>query len=241
MRPVAQIAQSVEQGIENPRVGGSIPSLGTTFSFDVVFTPRQSKQKTRLVRVFCCARFLSVSATSLGDCKEMRFNPLFSLQGHTLLMSSPKKQQKNAQRAKSKAKQNRIGKPAKTSASSLMDHPFDDVKIDLSTFNFQDILDNGFDPADYDDLFQVMKAAEAINLQALCTVFLQYPVLELVISEEEEEPATDFLMGLLIEYRIAIHGDDEDSAVAWIETPAFQKAYVEASRVLQERNTRSAH
>ena len=28
----AQIAQSVEQGIENPRVGGSIPSLGTTTS-----------------------------------------------------------------------------------------------------------------------------------------------------------------------------------------------------------------
>jgi hypothetical protein len=27
----AQIAQSVEQGIENPRVGGSIPSLGTIF------------------------------------------------------------------------------------------------------------------------------------------------------------------------------------------------------------------
>lgn len=27
---VAQIAQSVEQGIENPRVGGSIPPLGTT-------------------------------------------------------------------------------------------------------------------------------------------------------------------------------------------------------------------
>lgn len=30
MRPVARIAQSVEQGIENPRVLGSIPSLGTT-------------------------------------------------------------------------------------------------------------------------------------------------------------------------------------------------------------------
>ena len=26
----AQVAQLVEQGIENPRVGGSIPSLGTT-------------------------------------------------------------------------------------------------------------------------------------------------------------------------------------------------------------------
>ena len=29
MRPVARIAQSVEQGIENPRVLGSIPSSGT--------------------------------------------------------------------------------------------------------------------------------------------------------------------------------------------------------------------
>ena len=48
-------------------------------------------------------------------------------------------------------------------------------------------------------------------------------------------------MGLLIEYRIAIHGDDEDSAVAWIETPTFQKAYVEASRLLMERNARSKH
>jgi len=156
-------------------------------------------------------------------------------------MSSPKKQQKNAQRAKTKAKQNRVGKPAKASAGALIDNPFDDVRIDLSTFNFQDILDNGFDPADFDDLFQAMKAAEAINLQTLCLVFLQYPVLELVISEEEEEPATDFLMGLLIEYRIAVHGDDEDSAVAWIETPAFQKAYVEASRLLTERSTRSVH
>jgi hypothetical protein len=29
--PFAQVAQSVEQRIENPRVGGSIPSLGTIF------------------------------------------------------------------------------------------------------------------------------------------------------------------------------------------------------------------
>ena len=33
MRAVAQIAQSVEQGIENPRVLGSIPSPGTIFPF----------------------------------------------------------------------------------------------------------------------------------------------------------------------------------------------------------------
>ncbi len=36
IRLVARIAQSVEQGIENPRVLGSIPSPGTTFSSTVV-------------------------------------------------------------------------------------------------------------------------------------------------------------------------------------------------------------
>lgn len=151
-------------------------------------------------------------------------------------MSSPKKQQKNAQRAKTKAKQNRSGKPAKASGAALIEHPFDDVKIDLSTFDFQDIKENGFEPSDYDDLFQAMKAAEASGLLALCSVFLQYPVLALVISEEEEEDATDFLMGLLIAYRMTVHGDDEDSALEWIETPAFSNAYVEASRLLTERS-----
>ncbi len=35
--PVAQIAQSVEQRIENPRVGGSIPPLGTIILWCVDF------------------------------------------------------------------------------------------------------------------------------------------------------------------------------------------------------------
>ena len=61
MRPVAQIAQSVEQGIENPRVGGSIPSLGTTFSFQVMPSTPESTQETRPVRVFCFLRFTTVS------------------------------------------------------------------------------------------------------------------------------------------------------------------------------------
>ena len=30
---IAQIAQSVEQGTENPRVGGSIPPLGTIVKY----------------------------------------------------------------------------------------------------------------------------------------------------------------------------------------------------------------
>jgi hypothetical protein len=156
-------------------------------------------------------------------------------------MASPDKQQKRAQRAKTKAKQNRAGKPKANVvhpllANPLINEPFDDVEIDLSTFDFQDIEENGFDPALFDDLFQAMKIGEGISLLAMCLVFLQYPVLELVVSEEAEEPATDFMMGLLISYRGIFHDEDEDTTVAWLGGDAFQKAYNEASMILQKKN-----
>ena len=158
-------------------------------------------------------------------------------------MASPEKQKKRAQRAKAKAKQNRSGKPKANVvhpllANSLIDEPFDDVEIDLSTFDFKDIEENGFDPADFDDLFQAMKVGESISLLAMCLVFLQYPVLELVIAEEAEEPATDFMMGLLITYRAIFHDEDEETAVDWIGGVAFQQAYNEASMILQKKHAR---
>lgn len=158
-------------------------------------------------------------------------------------MASPDKQQKRAQRAKTKAKQNRMGKPKANLihpvlANPMIDEPFDDVEIDLSTFDFKDIEENGFDPAHFDDLFQAMKAGESISLLAMCLVFLQYPVLELVVAEEAEDAATDFMMGLLIIYRGIFHDDDEDAAVKWIGSEAFQAAYNEASLILQKKTAR---
>lgn len=158
-------------------------------------------------------------------------------------MASPDKQQKRAQRAKTKAKQNRMGKPKANLihpvlANPMIDEPFDDVEIDLSTFDFKDIEENGFDPAHFDDLFQAMKAGESISLLAMCLVFLQYPVLELVVAEEAEDAATDFMMGLLITYRGIFHDDDEDEAVQWIGSEAFQAAYNEASLILQKKTAR---
>ncbi|MFJ4142016.1 hypothetical protein [Pseudomonas sp. NPDC089734] len=158
-------------------------------------------------------------------------------------MASPDKQQKRAKRAKIKAKQNRSGKSSQNVihpvfASALVDQPFDDVQIDLSTFDFADIVENGFDPADYEDLFAAMKAAEAISQLALCVVFLQYPVLALVISEEDEEQATDFMMGLLITYRALYHDEDEDTAVEWIGSAAFQADYNKASELLVKRDSK---
>jgi hypothetical protein len=160
-------------------------------------------------------------------------------------MASPDKQQKRAQRAKTKAKQNRSAKPKANVvhpllANPLIDEPFDDVEIDLSTFDFKDIEENGFDPAHFDDLFQAMKVGEGISLLAMCLVFLQYPVLELVVAEEAQEPATDFMMGLLIVYRGLFHDEDEDAAVSWIGGEAFQNAYNEASLILEKKNARSA-
>ncbi|MFI8745907.1 hypothetical protein ACIGKL_12195 [Pseudomonas sp. NPDC077186] len=158
-------------------------------------------------------------------------------------MASPDKQKKRAQRAKAKAKQNRMGKPKANVvhpllANPLIDEPFDDVAIDLSTFDFKDIEENGFDPADFDDLFQAMRVGEGISLLALCLVFLQYPVLELVVAEEAEDAATDFMMGLLIVYRGIFHDEDEDAAVEWIGSDAFQTAYNEASLILQQKHAR---
>ncbi|WP_439861105.1 hypothetical protein [Pseudomonas sp. MBLB4136] len=160
-------------------------------------------------------------------------------------MASPDKQKKRAQRAKAKAKQNRSGKSKAHAvhpllANPLIDEPFDDVEIDLSTFDFKDIEENGFDPAHFDDLFRAMKAAEDISLLAMCLVFLQYPVLELVVAEEEEDPAIDFMMGLLITYRGLFHDEDEDTAVDWISGEAFQNAYSEASIILQKKYARGA-
>lgn len=162
-------------------------------------------------------------------------------------MASQDKQQKRAQRAKAKAKQNRSGKAKVITnvvhsvlSDPLINEPFDDVNIDLNAFNFRDIEQNGFDPADFDDLFQAMQSAEKTSVLALCVVFLQYPVLELVVSEEPEEAATAFMMSLLIAYRQNFHNEDEDRAEAWIRSDLFQQAFGEASRILQEKTARSA-
>lgn len=73
----------------------------------------------------------------------------------------------------------------------------------------------------------------------MCAVFLQYPVLELVVAEEAQDAATDFMIGLLITYRGIFHDEDEDAAVNWIGGDAFQSAYDEASMILQKKNARS--
>ena len=60
----ASVAQSVEQGTENPRVGGSIPPGGTNSSF---YSARNRKAALNNMPVACCNR--------RGFSAEKRFRP----------------------------------------------------------------------------------------------------------------------------------------------------------------------
>jgi len=68
----------------------------------------------------------------------------------------------------------------------------------------------------------------------MCSVFLEDPLLELVLEQEGEEEATDFILSALIEYRQWSTEATEEAALAWIESPAFQADYVAASQALQK-------
>ncbi|PCR94282.1 hypothetical protein C1X59_15450 [Pseudomonas sp. FW215-R2] len=126
-------------------------------------------------------------------------------------MASANKQQKRAARAKTKAKQNRT----KRAEAPVELDPNDD-RID-------------FESVDLTELFKKMIDAEKISQQAMCAAFLEDPLLELVYEQEGEEGAMDFILAALIEYRQWSTETDEAGALAWIESPAFQKDYVAAS------------
>jgi hypothetical protein len=126
-------------------------------------------------------------------------------------MASANKQQKRASRAKVKAKQNRTQRAA---APVELD-PNDD-RID-------------FESVDLTDMFKEMIDAQKISQQAMCAAFLEHPLIALVLEQEGEETATDFILAALIEYRQWSAETDEAGALAWIESPAFQADYVAAS------------
>jgi hypothetical protein len=133
-------------------------------------------------------------------------------------MASANKQQKRATRAKAKAKQNRTQRAAAP------------VELDPN----DDLID--FDSVDLTELFKEMLDAQKISQQAMCTAFLEHPLLALVLEQEGEETATDFIIGALIEYRQWSTETDEAGALAWIESPAFQVDYVAASEAIATQN-----
>ncbi|MCU1715899.1 hypothetical protein [Pseudomonas sp. 5P_3.1_Bac2] len=130
-------------------------------------------------------------------------------------MASANKQHKRAQRAKTKAKQNR----SQRQAAPLELDP-DDQRIDLES-------------VDLTDMFIAMREAGKQSQQALCAAFLNFPLLEIVLEQEGEEGATDFILAALIEYhQWAANSEDEAAALAWIESAQFQADYVAASQAL---------
>ncbi|QQX59300.1 hypothetical protein [Pseudomonas chlororaphis] len=132
-------------------------------------------------------------------------------------MASANKQHKRAQRAKTKAKQNRTQR----NAAPVELDPNDD-RID-------------FESVDLTELFKKMIDAEKTSQQAMCAAFLEDPLLEIVYEQEGEEGAMDFILAALIEYRQWSTETDEAGALAWIESPGFQAAYLAASEALMQK------
>ena len=133
-------------------------------------------------------------------------------------MASANKQQKRATRAKAKAKQNRTQR-----AVAPVELDPNDDRID-------------FESVDLTELFKEMIDAQKISQQAMCTVFLEHPLLALVLEQEGEETATDFIIAALIEYRQWSTEVDEAGALAWVESPDFQIDYVAASEAIAAQN-----
>lgn len=133
-------------------------------------------------------------------------------------MASANKQHKRAARAKAKAKQNRTQR-----ASAPVDLDPNDSRID-------------FESVDLTELFKKMRDAETTSQKALCAAFLEDPLLELVFEQEGEEGTMDFILAALIEYRQWSTEADEVTALAWVESPAFQADYVAASEDIAARS-----
>ncbi|WXL27171.1 hypothetical protein WG219_06890 [Ectopseudomonas mendocina] len=133
-------------------------------------------------------------------------------------MASVNKQQKRAHRAKSKAKQNRV----KRQVAALELDPNDD-RIDLES-------------VDLSDMFIAMREAGKDSQQALCLAFLSHPLLEIVLEQEGEDGATDFILSALIGYHQWVNDGDEAAGLAWIESEAFQTDYIAASAQLSDRS-----
>jgi hypothetical protein len=79
-----------------------------------------------------------------------------------------------------------------------------------------------------------MSAAEKVSQKAMCEAFLGHPLLALVLEQEGEEEATDFIITALIEYRRLTTGVDEQTALDWVESKEFQADYVAASQALTQ-------
>ena len=69
--PVAQVAESVEDRIENPRVGGAIPSLGTIFPL-LPLRPRKAALAKYGLRLKFSRDVELINRFTLSDCVKIR-------------------------------------------------------------------------------------------------------------------------------------------------------------------------
>ncbi len=136
-------------------------------------------------------------------------------------MASSAKQQKRAKRAAAKAKQNRVTRSHASSKAEETPPPIDKF------------FDTAMGAGLYEELFENMKEAQQTSLRALCKVFLEDPLLSIVVGTYDEEESADYIYWVLCEYRNWLDDLDYEEATEWIQSAEFIEAYEEASRQIE--------
>lgn len=136
-------------------------------------------------------------------------------------MASNAKQQKRAKRAASKAKQKRV---TRNNVSKSRDTALPSIDEFFAT-----AMDAGL----YEELFEKMEQAQETSLTEMCRVFLEDSLLAAVVSSYDEDAAADYIYGVLCAYRGWLDEADEDTAIAWIQSPEFIEAYQQASKQIE--------
>ncbi|MFF7707493.1 hypothetical protein [Pseudomonas sp. NPDC007930] len=151
-------------------------------------------------------------------------------------MPSPRKQQKQKRRASTKAKEKRI---ARNSGGERRDPfaavPSDDPLNEQGNITPDTLLSAMEDSGELVELFETLAAEHAKGQQALCEAFLTIPPMLRLVQIWEEQDLTDFIFGFLISYKQWRDNVDDEQAVEWLESEAFQRDYVAASEAIAAR------
>ncbi|MFW3898313.1 hypothetical protein [Pseudomonas putida] len=140
-------------------------------------------------------------------------------------MASNTKQQKRAKRAAAKARENRMVRSGQAVKSSG----------EASSASVQQVFDKAMNSGSYNTMFEKMKTAQETSLEAMIAVFMVDPLLTLVLKGHSEDHATDYICMVFCAYRKWLDGTEEAEAMAWLESEAFQDAYVAASEMVSKQ------
>lgn len=139
-------------------------------------------------------------------------------------MASNTKQQKRAKRAATKARENRMVRSGQATKSG-----------GEASASVDQVFTKAMNSNSYDALFEKMKTAQDTSLESMIAVFMNDPLLALVLKGHKEDDASDYICKVFCAYRKWLDGTEEEAAMEWLESDEFQEAYIAASELVSKQ------